>query len=129
MTVYNPRWLQIIFYVAIVGSPCLAGYVFYLGYSAFPESVFFGLLALVLSLAIVYLSYIGIRLAKFVPAKVTYDERQFHVTLEDATTSHQWSDISSIKNYKITQTLVLLNTSGEIIYAVDYLTPGYKAFA
>ncbi len=128
-TVCNPRWLQIIFYVAILVSPLLAAYVFYLGVSTFATSVFFGLCILVVAFGLAYLSYLGIRFAKFVPAKATFDDEQFHVMIGDITSSHQWSDITFVKNYKLLQTLELLNSASETIYAVDYLTPGYKTFA
>ena len=129
MTVHNPRWLQIIFYLAILGSPLLAGYIFFLGITSFQSSIVLGLTTIFIAFCVAYMSYIGIRLAKFVPVKVTFDDQQFHVAIENVTTTYQWSDVSSIRRHKMLQTLELLNEAGEIIYAVDYLTPGYKEFA
>jgi len=42
MVVYNPIWFQIVFYIAILGFPCLSGYMFYLAYDVFPKSGLIG---------------------------------------------------------------------------------------
>ena len=130
MAVYNPIWLQFIFYIAIAGFPCLSGYMFYLAYEAFPNSGLSGAgVFLFLGLAVAYISYIGLLLAKFVPAKVVFDESQFTVEMKGAKNSYAWSDIASVKNYESSQILKLFDSNGTTIYAVDHMTPGYKAFA
>lgn len=82
MTVYNPIWLQIIFYIAIAGFPCLSLYMFYLAYEAYAQSGLAGAAGfLFLGVGIAYISYIGLLLTKFVSAKLEYDELHFILIL------------------------------------------------
>ena len=130
MIVYNPIWLQFIFYFAIVGFPCLSGYMFYLAYAAFPNSGLSGTsVFLFLGFAVAYISYIGLLLAKFVPAKVVFEESQFSVEMRGSKNTYAWSDIASVKNYESSQILKLCDSNGTTIYVVDHMTPGYKLFA
>ena len=130
MVVYNPIWLQLVFYLGIAGFPCLSGYMFYLAYDYFLKAGLSGSLVLVfLGAGVAYISYIGILLAKFVPAKVEFNESQFHVSMKGSQTVYKWSEIASVKNYESSQILKLFDTNGKTISVVDHLTPGYKAFA
>ncbi|MFT2092244.1 hypothetical protein [Paraglaciecola sp. 2405UD69-4] len=130
MVVYNPIWLQLIFYIGIIAFPCLSGYMFYLAYEAFSKTGISGTgIFLFLGVAVAYISYIGLLLAKFVPAKVIFDESQFTVEMQGTKCSYAWSDIASIKNYENSQILKLFDSNGATIYVVDHMTPGYKPFA
>ncbi|RUO38645.1 hypothetical protein CWE13_03085 [Aliidiomarina shirensis] len=130
MVVYNPIWIQFILYVAIVSFPCLSGYMFYLAYEALPKSGLSGAgIFIFLGAGVAYISYIGLLLAKFVPAKVVFDDSQFTVEIKGTKNSYAWSDIAEVKNYEISQILKLVDSSGVTIYVVDHMTPGYKSFA
>lgn len=130
MVVYNPVWLQFIFYIAIAGFPCLSGYMFVLAYEAFLKTGLGGAgVFLFLGAGVAYISYIGLLLAKFIPAKVVFDENQFTVELKGTKNSYAWSDIASAKNYESSQILKLFDSNGSTIYVVDHMTPGYKPFA
>ena len=129
MVVYNPKWLQIVLYIAIAGFPCLSGYMFYLAYESFPKPGLSGDVFIFLGLGCVYISYIGILLAKFVPAKVEFNDAGFKVIVRNTESVYNWSDIASVKNYESSQILKLFNSKGQTIYVVDHMTPGYSAFA
>lgn len=129
MVVYNPKWLQMIFFLAIAGFPCLSIYMFYLAYGAFLNSGISGAAVLILiGGGGAYISYIGILLAKFVPAKVEFDDAVFKVTIKNVETVYKWGDIASVKNYESSQILKLFDINEQTIYVVDHMTPGYTAF-
>jgi len=130
MVVHNPIWLQLIFYFAIAGFPCLSGYMFYLAYEVIPKSGFAGAgVFILLGAGVAYISYIGLLLAKFVPARLVFDESQFTVDMRGSKTTYSWSDIASVKNYESSQILKIFDANGNTIYVVDHMTPGYKAFS
>ncbi len=128
--VHNPVWLQVILYLAIAAFPCLSGYMFYSAYEAIHNSGLGGAVVFIfLGVGVAYISYIGFLLAKFVSARVEFDEQQFTVSIKDDKTAYKWSDIASVRNYESSQVLRLFDSSGKTIYVVDHLTPGYQLFA
>ncbi len=130
MVVYNPAWLQIILYIAILGFPFLSGCMFYLAYEAFAKSSISGaVIFLFLGAGVAYISYFGLLYAKFVSAKVAFDESQFTVEINGSKRSYDWSEIASVKNHQRAQLLQLIDSTGATIYVVDHMTPGYKLFA
>lgn len=128
--VYNPIWLQIICYAAIVGFPCLAGYIFYLGYEVYQKSGFFsGAIFFAFALGVSYISYIGFILAKYVGAKVEFGEDGFRVKNGNLSSVYSWSEVGGYKDYPSSQILKLFCSKGNTIYVVDYLSYGYKEFS
>ena len=130
MIVYNPIWLQLILYAAIVVFPCLSGYMFYLSYDALANSELSKFLGFtVFGMIAAYPSYIGLLLVKFVSAKIVFDEAGFVVEVKGFKRSYVWSQIASVKNYQTGQIVKLFDSTGAIICIVDHMTPGYKPFA
>jgi hypothetical protein len=129
--VHNPKWLQVIFYSAVALFPCLSAYMFYLAFEAYLEFSNIANVApfLFLGFGVLYISYIGIKLSKFIPAKVTHTTEGFTVLLSGNTNSYLWSDIAKVKNHNSSQILRLFDSSGSTIYVVDHMTPGYTEFA
>ena len=81
------------------------------------------------AVGVAYISYIGLILAKYVPARVQHDDEGFEVELGENKKLYSWNDISRVKNYKKSQILRLFDCNGKTIYVVDHKTPGYPEFA
>ena len=135
--VHNPKWLQAIFYFGVALFPCLFAYMSYLAfevYLAFEAHLTFSHMTkvgpfLFLGFGVLYISYIGIKLSKFIPAKVAHSAQGFTVHLNGNTDEYLWSDIAKVKNHNVSQILRLFDSSGSTIYVVDHMTPGYIDFA
>jgi len=128
--VYNPKWMQALFYSVIVGLPFTACYFFYLAIDlcfkfAFPNAAVVALVALLIS----YLSYQAFTLAKFVDARVEFNEHEFKVIFRNGVSYYKWTDIAKAKSSMNAQYLRLLDSTGETIYIVDYMSSGYSDFA
>ena len=107
----------------------MSGYLFYSTYLAIPNGGILGIGSLLtLALGVAYISYIGFTLAKFVSAKVEFDDNHFEVKVNGVIKNYKWSDIASIKNYHTSQILKLFDSTGTTIYVVDHMTPGYNDF-
>ena len=132
MRVHNPIGLQVIFYIAVVAFPLLSGYMFYLLYETYLEFEAININAITFAfcgVATGYFSYIGIILSKFIAAEVNFDEQQFTICRKNSQQTYQWHEIGSIKHYPSSQILRLYDQSGNTIYVVDYVTPGFTQFA
>jgi len=53
-----------------------------------------------LGVSVAYISYICIRLSKFVSAKLNYNESGFTIEIANAIKKYRWSDIAKVKNYE-----------------------------
>ena len=114
----------------MAGFPCLSAYMFYLVYEATMRNEFSVVAPFIfLGCGVAYISYIGLILAKYVPARVQHDDEGFEVELGENKKLYSWNDISRVKNYKKSQILRLFDCNGKTIYVVDHKTPGYPEFA
>jgi hypothetical protein len=128
--VYNPKWLQAIFYVGIAGFPCLSGYMFYLAFEVYLKTgISSAAVFVILGIGVSYISYIGLILAKFVSAKVEFSDDEFKVIMKNNVVTYKWTDIAKAKNHQSSQILRLFDSSGNTIYIVDHMSPGYAPFA
>ncbi len=128
--VYNPRWFQVIIYIAVVGFPCLSAYMFYLAYEETTQNRLYTAAPFIfLGCGVAYISYIGLILAKYVSARVQYNDEGFEVELGENKNLYSWNDILRVKNHKRSQILRLFDCSGKTIYVVDHMTTGYPEFA
>lgn len=130
MVIHNPTWLQIIFYAGILALPLGAVYSLYWTVEIYSTSGIAGGLVMACATGVLtYIAWLGVILAKFVPAKVEFDDLTFDVQVKGESTEYKWSDIASVKNSQTAQVLQLLDSTGRLIYAIDHMTPGYSAFS
>ena len=91
--VNNPTWLRAVLYIAIIVFPIMSGYLFHLTCLAIPNGGTLGIGSLLtLALGVAYISYIGFTLAKFVSAKVEFDDNHFAVIVNGVITNYKWND-------------------------------------
>lgn len=130
LSVYNPKWLQVILYIAIMAFPICSLYLFYLSLDAFADpNVQNQYLYLGLAIAVAYISYIGLLLFKYVSYKLEFNDHQVRITTKHHTKVYKWNEITKIKNYPYSQIFILYHSTGKRIYISDHVTPGVKYFA
>lgn len=76
-----------------------------------------------------YLSYLCFSLEKFIGAKVYFNDEEFKVIFRNSVATYKWNDIAIAMSTLHGQYLRLLDSSGNTIYIVDYMSPGYSKFA
>lgn len=129
LSVHNPRWMQIILYIAIFGFPICTLYLYYLSFNALSDPkdhnqyLYFGL-----ATAITYISYIGLLYLKYVNCKLEFNDDQVSITKGFNTRVYKWSEITKVKNYPYSQLIILYHSTGKTIYIADHLTPGFQLF-
>ncbi len=128
--VYNPKWMQALFYSVIIGLPFAACYFFYLAFDlylkfAFPNAALVALVALLVS----YLSYQAFTLAKFVDARVEFNDNEFKIIFRNGVSYYKWTDIAKAQASINSQYLRLYDSAGKTIYIVDFMSSGYSEFA
>jgi hypothetical protein len=127
--VYNPKWLQIIFYIAILAFPTLALYMGYVSYEEYSQKGIAGAAYYIFAfIAGIYISYFGLMYLKYVAAKVTFDETMLKVNVKGSEVEYIWDDIVKVKNYEHAQLLKLTDGSGKTVVVVDHMSPGYSGF-
>ena len=127
--VFNPKWLQIVIYMVITLLFCSTIFSFYWATIVVVEEGIAGSIPILFFASVFgYVSFITFTLVKFIPAKLTYDEKGFIVELAGNTQHYSWSDISTTKTHGVVRVLQLLDKGDSIFYAVSFFTPGYKKF-
>jgi hypothetical protein len=130
LSVYNPKWIQIILYIAILAFPICSLYLFYLSLDAFADhKAHSQYLYLGLALAMTYISYIGLLYFKYVNYKLEFNDYQVRITTNVNTKVYKWGEIKKVRNYPYSQIFILYHRTGKKMYISDHLTPGVKAFA
>ena len=126
---YNPTWLRVVLYLAIVMFPVLSVSMFSFSLDEYRSNEITKSLGyLFLGLSVGWISLYGFIIYKYVAVKVSYDADGFTVELKKVVNKYSWNDISQVKDYTVAELLRLYDDNGKTILVLDYKMPGFSAF-
>lgn len=126
---YNPTWLRVILYLAIILFPVLSIYMFALSLDEFrANEIIKSLGYLFLALGVGWISLYGFILYKYVLVRVNYDDAGFTVELSNKVNKYSWNDIGDIKDYNVAELIRLYDNNGKTILILEYKMPGINTF-
>ncbi|MBC3766669.1 hypothetical protein [Neptunicella marina] len=131
IVVYNPYWLQIIFYLlTTVFVPGLTVLLVYCAYRIWLTENLLNACPIIFMAGLAgYLCWVLLPVIKYIPAKLEHDDNGFSLQLHNKVSRYSWPDIAKTINHGVIGVLHLVDKNGQIVFVVHKCTPGYKKFA
>lgn len=128
----HPTFNKILLYAGVLvvfplSSLCCIYYAFIIPLT-FTDVWFLSVIPLVFLFFFVRINIITLRLVKFIPAQINYDQNGFTLRLNDKTQRFTWADIKKIKRVEPIGVMRFFDLENQCVLVLYKMMPGFPAF-
>lgn len=128
IAVINPLWLRLTIVFGLLFLTFIGIFIIWKAFVIEFEPLLKSLLYIAMGIFILFVVLKGLPLLKYLSHSLTLNEDGIEIKKGNTSKIYHWADISAIKGSNTFQVLRIYDSSGRMIYAVDYYAENFYEF-